>query len=441
LLFCASVSYFLVNTLVVSEIIALTEKQHVFRVWRENFFWTGPQYIFGAALVGVIHICNRQFGWEYAVLVAPGIYLLDRSYRVYLRRLQEEKQHVKDNQEAYERLTEAQDDLIAMSRQAGMAEVATGVLHNVGNVLNSVNVSATIVADKIRGSSVDYLIALSDMLQAHSRDLPEFLNHDPKGQRVIPYLSHLSSRLAEERQVMLREIQQLTEYIGHIKAIVSRQQSYARVSGVIETVSLQDLLQDAVRVIEPGTNRRGIQMKHDYEAVSPVAVDKHSVFQILFNLLRNAEQAIDETGRTDGLITIRISRYGDDRVRIELKDNGVGLSPENLTRIFAHGFTTKSDGHGFGLHSSALVAKNMGGALWAESAGLGLGATFTLDLPVADSSSRADNKLHRGGGSITVNGAGVDLPQRVLAPLDDGRLTDAGVGVDPACSAAPLSGH
>src|SRR5208283_3543694 len=119
----------------------------------------GPQYIFGAALVGVIHICNTHFGWQYAVLAFPGIYLLDRSYRVYLRRLEEEKQHVKDHEEAYAKLSDAQQRLMSLSRQAGMAEVATGVLHNVGNVLNSVNVSANIVASKLRESRVGNLAA------------------------------------------------------------------------------------------------------------------------------------------------------------------------------------------------------------------------------------------------------------------------------------------
>ena len=112
-----------------------------------------------------------------------------------------------------------------------------------------------------------------------------------------------------------------------------------------------------------------------------MAVDKHSVLQILLNLLRNAEEAIDDAGKPEKLIRVRIRRYGDDRVRIEVSDTGVGLAPENLTRIFAHGFTTKPHGHGFGLHSGALAAKQLGGALWAESDGPGLGATFTLELP------------------------------------------------------------
>jgi signal transduction histidine kinase len=383
LLFCASVSYFLVNTLIVSEIIALTEMKRTVQVWRENFLWTAPQYIFGAGLVGVIHICNRHFGWEYSILVFPGIYLLDRSYRVYLSRLQEEKEHVKDKDEAYAQLAEAQQGLIALSRQAGMAEVASGVLHNVGNVLNSVNVSATLVANKIRESRITNLVALSDLLNEHSGNLPDFLSSDPKGKRVLPYLAKLVNCLREEHQMMLQEVESLTRHIDHIKEIVAAQQSYGKVFGLIEAVSLSDLAEDAIGIVESALSRKGIHLERDYAALPPVAVDKHQVLQILLNLLRNAEDAIDEAAKPEKRIHVRINRFGDDRVRIEVRDNGVGLAPENVTRIFAHGFTTKPHGHGFGLHSGALAAKQMCGMLSAESDGPGQGAVFTLELPLA----------------------------------------------------------
>jgi signal transduction histidine kinase len=383
LLFCASVSYFLLNTVIVAEIIALTEMKRTVQVWRENFLWTAPQYIFGAGLVGVIHICNRHFGWEYAILVFPGIYLLDRSYRVYLSRLQEEKDHVRDKDEAYAQLAEAQQGLVALSRQAGMAEVASGVLHNVGNVLNSVNVSATLVANKIRESRITNLVALSDLLNEHAADLPNFLSSDPKGQRVLPYLAKLATCLREEHQMMLQEVESLTRHIDHIKEIVAAQQNYGKVFGLIEAVSLPDLVEDAIAIVEPALRRKGIHLERDYEALPPVAVDKHQVLQILLNLLRNAEDAIDEAGKPEKLIHVRINLSGDDRVRIEVRDNGVGLASENLTRIFAHGFTTKPHGHGFGLHSGALAAGQMGGTLSAESDGPGQGAVFTLELPLA----------------------------------------------------------
>jgi signal transduction histidine kinase len=300
-----------------------------------------------------------------------------------LERTRELEEQVRAKQEAYGQLAEAQQHLMDLSRQAGMAEVATGVLHNVGNVLNSVNVSATIVANKIRESRIANLAALTGMLQQHSSELPDFLNHDPKGQRVVPYLAKLGSHLEEERQVMLRELELLTGHLGHIKEIVATQQNYAKVSGLIEVISLPDLVEDAIRIVEPGLSAHGIQLERDHKAVPPVAVDKHSVLQILLNLLRNAKQAVKDSDHLEKSIRVRIHSFGEDRVRIVVEDTGVGLPPDNLTRIFSHGFTTRRDGHGFGLHSGANAARRMGGALWAESDGLGSGATFTLELPLS----------------------------------------------------------
>jgi signal transduction histidine kinase len=262
-----------------------------------------------------------------------------------------------------------------------MAEVATGALHNVGNVLNSVNVSANIVASKVRESRIANVSALAGMLEEHSRELAGFLAHDPKGQRVVPYLAKLGSHLEEERQVMLQELALLTGHIGHIKEIVATQQNYAKVCGLVEIVSLPNVVEDAIRIVEPGLATSGIHLERDYETVPPVAADTHSVLQILLNLLRNAKQAVNDSGHQEKRIRVRIHRWGGDRIRIAVEDTGVGLAPENLTRIFSHGFTTKRDGHGFGLHSGANTARQLGGSLWAESKGFGCGATFILELP------------------------------------------------------------
>ena len=300
-----------------------------------------------------------------------------------LERTRELEEEIRARQEAHAKLAEAQQRLMALSRQAGMAEVATGVLHNVGNVLNSVNVSASIVASKVRESHLTNLVALAGMLQEHSGELPDFLSHDPKGQHVVPYLAKLGSHLEEERQVMLRELELLTGHVGHIKQIVATQQNYAKVSGLTEVVSLPELVEDAIRIVEPGLNRHGIRLEREHKAVPAVAVDKHSVLQILLNLLRNAKQALKDSDNPEKKIRVRIHRWGEDRIRISVEDTGVGVPPENLTQIFSHGFTTRRDGHGFGLHSGANAARQMGGALWAESDGPGRGATFTLELPLS----------------------------------------------------------
>ncbi|HXM74252.1 MAG TPA: ATP-binding protein, partial [Chthoniobacterales bacterium] len=114
-----------------------------------------------------------------------------------------------------------------------------------------------------------------------------------------------------------------------------------------------------------------------------IRVDRHKVLQILINVIRNAKYALDDVERTDKKIVISISSPDEQNVQIVISDNGIGISPENLTRVFAHGFTTREGGHGFGLHSGALAARSMGGSLTAASAGIGQGATFTLELPIA----------------------------------------------------------
>ena len=271
--------------------------------------------------------------------------------------------------------------LIDASREAGKAEVATGVLHNVGNVLNSVNVSATLVADKVRESKVTNLTKASQLLHAHADDLATFLTEDEKGKQLPSYLVTLAAHLESERQTILSEFESITDNISHIKQIVIRQQSYASDAGVTESTVIADLLDDALSM-NVG-ERHEIDIIREYDAVPVFTVDKHKLLQIIVNLIRNAKQAINEY-RADGKrIMLRIKRAGSGRVRIEVTDNGVGISEDNIVRLFEYGFTTKDEGHGFGLHVSANTAKELGGSLACHSEGPGKGATFTLELPLA----------------------------------------------------------
>lgn len=280
-------------------------------------------------------------------------------------------------------LAEAQQRMIELSRLSGMAEVATGVLHNVGNVLNSVNVSTTIVVAKMREFRIDNLLAVIDMLQERRDDMAAFLRHDPKGQRLIPYLAKLAKNLQDERSVALTEVERLQDHVGHIKTIVATQQNYAKVSGLIENVCLTALVEDAFQIVQPAFERHQIRLERDFGDVPQLNADKHKILQILLNLLRNAKEAVKQSNNETRFIRVSIGCHGEDHVRIKVEDSGIGLPPENLTRIFAHGFTTKTDGHGFGLHSGALAAQQMSGSLWAESEGPGRGATFVLELPLA----------------------------------------------------------
>jgi two-component system, NtrC family, sensor kinase len=304
------------------------------------------------------------------------------------KRTEELQEEVFAKERAHAELAEAQQHLIELSRLSGMAEVATGVLHNVGNVLNSVNVSTTIVAGKIRELRTDKLVSALDLLQPHEKNVADFLTNDPKGQRVMPYLSKVAKHLQAEREASLQELELLRDHVSHIKQIVAAQQNYAKVSGVTEEMLLPDLVTDAFRIIEPSLERHQIRFERDFEDLPAITVDKHKVIQILLNLFRNAKEAIKESDNQPRVVRVTIRRHESGCARIQVTDSGIGLTRENLTRIFAHGFTTKRNGHGFGLHSGALDAKQMGGALWAESAGAGRGATFVLELPMAQAEKR-----------------------------------------------------
>ncbi len=275
------------------------------------------------------------------------------------------------------------EQLALARRQASMAEVATGALHNVGNVLNSVSVAASLVDDRLRQSRVNNLGKALALLHEHRGDLASFLAEDPKGKMLPSYLETLAEHLVAEHADLLREMETLNKNVDHIKEIVAVQQSYARQCGVTETLDAAELVQDAIRMNLGAFERHGITIVREFAPVPPVTVDKHKVLQILINLMRNAKYAMDEAPEMEKRLTIGLSCRTNGRVAITITDNGIGIAPENLGRIFEHGFTTKRDGHGFGLHSGAVAAREMGGQLTVTSEGLGKGATFCLELPIA----------------------------------------------------------
>ncbi|WP_257463524.1 ATP-binding protein [Archangium lipolyticum] len=281
------------------------------------------------------------------------------------------------------RLGEMHRNLVEVSRYAGMAEVATGVLHNVGNTLNSVNISAGLLNDQLRHSRLSGLLKAANLLREHSLDFSTFLTRDPRGQKLPRYLIALAEALEKEREVMRKEVGSLTESVEHIKSIVSMQQQHARAAGVVERLPVPQLIEEALRLNAGSFERKGIHIEREYAEVPPILVDRHKLLQILINLLSNARHALMESGTADKRLSIRIRlSEGGDRLIIEVADNGVGIAPENLARLFSQGFTTKKTGHGFGLHISALSAEEMNGRLGCTSAGPGQGATFTLELPV-----------------------------------------------------------
>ncbi len=294
---------------------------------------------------------------------------------------------ITERKEAEEALRLSQQRLLETSRFAGMAEVATGVLHNVGNVLNSVTVTAGLVAEKLRRSKAAKVTKAAALLTERNGDLVEFLTTDRNGLKLPAYLAKLGTFLEEENAELVREVDQLGRNIEHIKEVVAMQQSYAKVSGVFENLAAGELVADAIAMNMEAFERHGITVEQRCEPVPQVCVDRHKVLQILINLIRNGKHALQDSGRTDKQLIISVTSEAEGTVSITVTDNGIGISPENLTRVFGHGFTTRKNGHGFGLHSGANAAQEIGGSLTASSQGLGKGASFVLELPAARASS------------------------------------------------------
>ena len=272
--------------------------------------------------------------------------------------------------------------LLETSRQAGMAEVATSVLHNVGNVLNSVNISASMIDERVRNSALQRIHKVLALLQENRSDLSGFFSQQEKGTKLVDYMDALVKALDEEKEKVREEVRSLTDNIEHIKKIVAMQQSYARVAGVVETVSPSELIEDSLRMQETALRRHDVKIIREYSEVPKISVDRHKAIQILVNLFQNAKHACDMNEPDDRIIRIGLKNLSADLIQITVTDNGSGIAAEHLTRIFSYGFTTKKHGHGFGLHGGALAAKEMGGSLTAHSDGAGKGATFTLELPV-----------------------------------------------------------
>ncbi|MCP1456024.1 DAHL domain-containing protein [Pseudomonas kilonensis] len=317
------------------------------------------------------------------------IYLAVRLVRSYAvinqinQQLQTSNERLEERvQERTRELMEAERELVDAARMAGMAEIATNVLHNVGNVLNSVNISAELVTRKLRNSKTIGLTKAVKMMNEHAEDLGQFITHDEKGRLLPRYFNELVDSIAAEQTVLIDELAQLTKSIDHIKEIVTTQQTYAGAARLIEPLNVSDLFEDALRMNSGALSRHHVTVIKEYQDVPAIMGDKHRLLLILINLISNAKFAMSHISEHPREMTLGIRILDETTLSLSVKDRGEGISPENLARIFNHGFTTRKDGHGFGLHSCALAAVEMNGRLHVHSDGPGQGALFTLEVPL-----------------------------------------------------------
>lgn len=289
---------------------------------------------------------------------------------------------VTEKKQAARELEVLHQQLVVASRQAGMADVATGVLHNVGNVLTSVNITVHDVRNQLKTTRLSLLRQLVEVFQREKPRLGEYLMNDPGGRQIPEFLAKLESHLSEENQRMQTDVESLAQHFDHIRKIIMTQQSSARLFGVTESLPPAQLIDDALKLVSQSFDRHEITVERSIQVSDPVSADRHKVLQILVNLLKNAKDAVLANSNHRPFIRLSATMESHQSVALSVQDSGVGMSPETLIKIFQHGFTTKANGHGFGLHSAILAAREMGGDLKVQSEGPGRGACFTLTLPL-----------------------------------------------------------
>ncbi len=280
---------------------------------------------------------------------------------------------------------DAQEKVAVLTRQAGMAEVATSILHNVGNILNSVKVTLTLLQGIMNRSDeqIKKLAQVMTNIQDNFNNLQQYLSEDPKGKSIPKYVSANIASLTEDNSDALKEIVRLIGLIHHIEEIVAMQESISGTIIIAEKISLSEILDTAINLCV-NVDERNINIQKNYTKNLFLTTDKSLLLQLLVNILKNANTSLqDNDVSSDKTISITVNTKDDNsKVDILISDNGIGIPPENITKIFSQGFSTKPDGRGYGLHFSALTAKALGGTLQAKSDGVGKGATFCLTLPL-----------------------------------------------------------
>ena len=280
-----------------------------------------------------------------------------------------------------ERLRKAEEELEDKSQNEGMAEIAAGVLHNVANVLSSVNSSNTFIQDTAKYSKVDGLIKANKLLREHIDHIDQFIFEDPRGKKLLNYYLKLEEPLRKEREDIVTQSERLDEKISIINDVITAQQSHAVSSQITSETVLSEIVESTLSLQEDLVEDYKLDVTTDLKATTPVIAQRSKLIHVLVNFIKNAGESMEENHPENKKLTIKTweDSY---KVYLSVTDNGLGIKGENLDKIFSHTYTTKKKGHGFGLHSSANYMKEMGGKIKVSSEGRGKGTTFTLVFPI-----------------------------------------------------------
>ena len=382
----------MVATRVVSQypfIVSVAVNESVFtKNWRnnENWIWSSAvaSLIILAIGISLLLKANTKIKAELTERIAAQRELT-KAHEGLENRVKERtielSREVLNRKQAQEELARLNTYIAEVSHRAGMAEVANSVIHNVGNALNSINVAVTTINSEIKGTPLGTLPKIADMLKEHETNLSQFLNQDEKGKKLPKLLEMLSEQWKLENATLISETRQLQESVAHIREIVSRQQSLSGKLGIDENINISDLINNCLSFYVTNFKNAKIIVSMNNEPGLEWNGDRSKITQILLNLIMNSEESLIASSSQPKTLKITSFNNKNDGIQIEVADNGTGIEPDVLNKLFSYGFTTKPFGHGLGLHASAIAANEMGGTLQAFSSGKDKGATFILTLP------------------------------------------------------------
>lgn len=281
-------------------------------------------------------------------------------------------------------LAKVQEELIDRAHRAGMAEIANGTLHNIGNILNSIRTSARMIENHSNSAGRSALKDANRLLMENLNDLENFILNNPKGKKLMGFYLEIEKVLDNEQELIDDNFARLNKSIQTIAEIISAQQIYAKKPNSSESIFLKDVVEDALTIQSDVIGGYGIEILKRYDQVSRLNVQKARLVHVIINLINNAKDAMALVPEDKRTLWISLEQT-DECVELQLKDTGIGIKNEHLDKIFSHGFTTKEEGHGFGLHSCKTYIEEMGGKILVQSEGEGKGAVFTLQFPIANS--------------------------------------------------------
>ncbi len=338
-------------------------------VWQTTWFY----------ILSALFVAGLVFGgYQYRVrkIRSQNRYLASKI----AERTSELDQKNRELEETLHELHQTKDELVENAHKAGMADIAAGVLHNVGNILNSVNTSSAIIEDTLNRSQLDRFTKANDVLRENKSDLKSFIAKDSRAEMLLKYYLALEEPFKEEREKMREHIERLDKKIKLINEIIAAQQTYATSGMMTESVSLPEVIEDALTLQAGTMERHNIKLKKELGNTNPVKTQKTKLVHVLVNIIKNAKEAMIDNPSDDKVITFK-TWQDNKKVYLRISDNGSGVHKKHINKIFTQGFTTKESGHGFGLHSSANYISEMGGNISVESDGEGMGTTFIITLP------------------------------------------------------------